>query len=393
MSLVADPPAETTRAVKVARSFEELEQLRPAWESFSMHRVDADPDFFTAYAETSPAVVRPHVIELDHGGEPAGLVVGRLEDTVLRAMVGYKAVYRPRVRLLTVAHGGITGAGSPGLAHESVEQLLAALRANEADAALLPGVRTDSPLFEAARTLPPSLCRQRPLSRNTHWKLVLPESMEAFTASLSKRTRQNTRQYANKLQKEFGDRLTLETLSASGDADRIFADLGEISAKTYQGGLGVGFEDTPARRRITTLGLERGWFRAYVLYVDGSPVAFWPGYAYNRTFFTGTPGYDPALAEFRLGTYLLLRVIEDLCTDPAVDEVDYGFGDADYKRRFGTESWEEADVLVFAPRFKGIRVNLVRTAIVGSAQAARAAVDTIGLTAALKKRWRKRLSR
>jgi hypothetical protein len=50
-------------------------------------------------------------------------------------------------------------------------------------------------------------------------------------------------------------------------------------------------------------------------------------------------------------------------------------------------------VLVFAPRFKGIRVNLMRTAIVGTAQAARAAVDRIGLTAALKKRWRKRLSR
>lgn len=383
---VLDPAREDP--VSVTRAFEELEPLRDRWRSFPLRRVDADIDFFSEYAHGSAAVVRPHVISL-----AGGLVVARLEHTVLTTTVGYKAVYRPRIRLLVVAHGGITGADSEELSRASVTELMATLRRGEADAVLLPSVRTDSPLFAAARALPPALCRQRPLVRTTHWRLELPDSMETFMQSRSKKVRENARVYGNRLRREFGDRLTVEKLSSPGDVDRIFAELGEVAAMTYQGGLGVGFEDTAARRATTTLGLERGWFRAYLLYLDGRPIAFWQGYAYGRTFFTGTPGYDPAFANLSVGTFLLLRVIEDLCSDEGVDELDYGFGDADYKRRFGSESWEEADVLIFAPRLKGLRVNLARTAILGGAQAARSVLERTGLAGSLKKRWRRRLSR
>ena len=122
--------------------------------------------------------------------------------------------------------------------------------------------------------------------------------------------------------------------------------------------------------------MERGWFRAYVLYLDDEPIAFWQGQAYNGVFSTGVPGFDPAYAEHRVGNYVLFKLIADLCADESIDTLDYGFGDAEYKRRFGTRSWEEQDVHLFAPTAKGFRTNAIRssllTAVAGEHAAARA---------------------
>jgi CelD/BcsL family acetyltransferase involved in cellulose biosynthesis len=154
----------------------------------------------------------------------------------------------------------------------------------------------------------------------------------------------------------------------------------------------VAFADTSEQRALTTLGLERGWFRAYVLHVDGAPVAFWPGYACDRTFFIGTPGYDPSFGQYRVGQYLQAEMIDDLCRDEGIDYLDYGFGDSEYKRRFGNESWEEADVLFFAPTFKGVRVRAVRGGVSSSAGLAKRVLG--GERAEkLKKAWRARLAR
>ena len=180
--------------------------------------------------------------------------------------------------------------------------------------------------------------------------------------------------------------------SEAADIDEMFAATETVAAKTYQRGLGVALADNDQARRLVTLGLERGWFRTWVLYVGEDPVAFWPGWTYGGAFYIGTPGYDPALAEYRLGTYILMRIIEELCTDPEVATIDYGPGDSEYKRRFSNVEWDETDVLVFAPTFRGARINLTRTAIVRGESVARRAVKRAGVEQRLKQAWRRRLA-
>ena len=65
---------------------------------------------------------------------------------------------------------------------------------------------------------------------------------------------------------------------------------------------------------------------------------------------------------------MLAKLIEDLCADES-HTLDYGFGDADYKRRFGDASWLEEDVLVYAPRRRGygrMRRSALSTAVAGA---------------------------
>jgi CelD/BcsL family acetyltransferase involved in cellulose biosynthesis len=220
----------------------------------------------------------------------------------------------------------------------------------------------------------------------------VPGTLDEFVASRSKKTRDNLKRYAKKLLRDHGDELSLRVFSKPEEIDELFAAVEEVAAKTYQRGLGVAIADGAEHRRLIGVGLERGWFRAYVLSLAGRPVAFWPGTAFRGTFSVGTPGYDPAFAEYRVGMYVLLRVIEDLCADEGIDVLDFGPGEAAYKRQLGNESWEEEDVLVFARTLRGIRVNASRTIVAGAVTGAQAAVEKAGVDGWLRRRLRQKLA-
>jgi CelD/BcsL family acetyltransferase involved in cellulose biosynthesis len=373
---------ERVEPVRHARTTAELDGVREAWSRHEWPRVDADLDFLAALVETSPGA-RPHVASVGDGA----MLVGRVEQTELQSRIGYRAILRPTVRQLTVAHGGL--AGDEAL----LDEVLRTLRDGEADVALLPSLRVDSELYAAARSRPPARSRDRLVEVRTHRRLELPETYDDFLRSRSKSTRESIKRYAKKLERELGDRLSFQVFDRPESIDELFAAVEPIAAQTYQGGLGVALRDDERNRRLAALGLERGWFRVWVLSVDGSPVAFWPGWLYNRSFYIGTPGYDPALAQYRLGQYVLMRLIGDLCADPGVDYCDFGFGDSEYKRRFSSEDWQEADVLVFAPSARGTRLNLGRTAVGLTDRTLRRVADRLGVQERVKQAWRRRLAR
>jgi hypothetical protein len=383
-------PAARRGAPRTARSTAELESIRAAWETFAWPRVDADLDFLAALVDVAPESERPHVEVIERDGAPVAMVVGRIENARLDVSFGYRAVYRPRVRMLTVAHGGL--AGGEAEAGAIVDAVLRMLRDGEADVAVLPGVVTGSRLLEEARRRPRALSRDHALDARLHRRLELPPAYAEFLAGRSKSTRESVKRYTKKLLRDLGDRLEMRVLSRPHELDEVFALTEEVAAKTYQRGLGVALADTEQSRRLIGLGLERGWFRTWVLSLDGRPIAFWPGWTYGRTFHIGTPGYDPELAEYRLGTYVLMQIVEAMCADPGVDAIDFGPGDSEYKRRFSSVEWEETDVLLFAPTFRAARINLVRTAILRSASLARRVLARAGVEERLKRAWRRRLA-
>jgi CelD/BcsL family acetyltransferase involved in cellulose biosynthesis len=85
-------------------------------------------------------------------------------------------------------------------------------------------------------------------------------------------------------------------------------------------------------------------------------------------------------------------VIESLCAEDGVHTIDYGSGDADYKRRFGSDSWLEADQAIFAKRARPLRINLARTTLELGVRTAKAAAARAGITETLRRRWRARIA-
>jgi CelD/BcsL family acetyltransferase involved in cellulose biosynthesis len=385
------PTSKGQYTVILAQSEAEVESMRPAWASFRWRRVDADLDFFLAVVGVRPEVVRPHVLLLERAGRPQVMLVARVEDIRLEARVGYSTVHRPRVRSITAVPGGVAGATTPEASDALISALLGSLQANLADVAIIPGVEVDSHLYSAADRAP-FLRRGHQVPTTDHWKLDVPASMDDFMRSLSKNARGQVRSRANRLRREFGESLSFRVLSSPDDGDRLFEDVGAVAAKTYQHELGIAFEADEERRRLVELALERGLFRAYLLYVEEQPIAFWQGYVYDRTFFIGSPGYDPAFQDYRPGSSLLVNVIEQLCADEDIDVLDYGSMYADYKRRFGSGSWEEGDVFLYAPTVRGATVNAVRTAALSAHATGKRLVAGTDAGRKLKAGWRSRLA-
>lgn len=355
--------------------------MRGAWDRMAFGSLDAHPDRFLAVLRSRPEVVRPHVLLREHGGEPEAMLVARLEDRVAAARFGYATVHRARLRCLTVVYGGAAGAEG-----DLVGPLLDALRAGEADIVFFHRLPVDSALHREVVRLAPGRLRQRFPPRDRHWTRALPESFDAFLETLPRR--RSLQRYARKLGRELGDRMTVARYQAPEDLERVLADLEAVAATTYQRGLGAGFS-AERDRALVALGLERGWFNAWVLYVDGEPRAFEYGDVHAGTYHLGGKGYDPDWAQRRVGNVLGLRVWEDLCTDPSVESVDFGFGDADYKREVATHGWDEIDLTIHAPTVRGLTIAVLHSAVTGADRLARRVAGRERI-AQIKRRWRAR---
>jgi CelD/BcsL family acetyltransferase involved in cellulose biosynthesis len=379
--------------VTVARTVDELEPLRDAWELLRGRHVTAHPDHFLTVLREREEAVRPHVVLLERDGVPAALALGRIEDLRLPAKIGYREVVAPRLRALTIVYGGFLGETAEPVQRRMLEELRGALSEGEADLLRLRMLELGSPLHALASRMAPAPLRGHLGRPSVHLDAAIPDTFEEFLRARSAKTRQNIRYYGKRLVARYGDALRLETFHDGADLDRLYSDTGRVAATTYQQALEASFVDTPLRRALTELGIREGWFRAYLLYLEDQPVAYWHGSTYRGVHGPGVTGYDPAYRDLRVGTYVLARRLEDACDDPTVTVADFGFGDAEYKRHVADRSFLEEDVLVYAPSFRGIRANVSRTAVLGTAALGRRVLRDEGTVARVKRWWRDRLRR
>ena len=375
--------------VVIARGVDEIEAMRTKWQMFDLPSVHHDIDFYLAKVRSRPAIVRPHTILLEREGQPEAIAIGRLEENALECKLGYETVYRPRVRVLVMRPGILLRTEAEETARGIVAEIIGCLERGEADVASFYGLDVGSHLFRAARELPARVCRAPFTVHEEHKTLVLSNSVDEFLASRSRHARGELRGLGRRLTRKYGERLSVRIFRAPEEIDRLFADMDRVSATTYQRALRVAFDDSEEQRETIALALDRGWFRAYVLYLDAEPIAYRSGFVYRGRFTGSKTGYDPMYRKDRVGTYLLVRLIDNLCADDAVHILDLGYGDTEEKRRFSSSSSDEAHPLIFAPTFTGVRVNLARTAI--------AAADTLGMrtleqTGLIRpvKRWRQK---
>jgi Acetyltransferase (GNAT) domain len=376
-----------------ASGLDHAEALHEAAGAIDWAHPDPDPEYFLAVLDTLPGAIRPYMLRMPRPGREPLVIVARLEEIELETKLGYRTLIRSRLRCLTVVNGGVAGVETAEDGAAALALLRGALAEGDAHVLRFLGLRTDSPLFAAAASIPPWLCRDHSAVPQPHWSVAVPDSLAEFLGARSRNTRQNVSRYSKRFEKEYGSRLELRRYGAGLDEDRerLCADLESVAAKSYQRGLGVGFRGDELQRRLIDLGLRRGSYLAWVLAIDGTPKAFWDGSIQAGTFFIGSPAYDPDFARHRIGTWLQMRMMEDLCVRDDVRALDYGMGDAQYKQSFGDECWMDAVVHVFATTPRAVRANLARTAVNGATRAARRALARVGAEDRVKRMWRGRL--
>ncbi len=375
-------------SISVAGTVEEVEEIRDIWESMQWH-YRGNIDFYLAELQSENGNARPHVMLLRREGQPVSMLVGRIENQRLAFRIGYKVVYRPKASSLVILSGGILGDTSPSNAEVLVKDLLDTLYRGEVDLVLLCPVRTDSPIYQLATSLPRLLYRGHFHLTNVHRKLLLTSDIKDFYQKRSRNTRNSTRRLSKRLQKEYGDRLTIKCFDNEKDLDVLMHDMEQVASKSWQRGLGVGYVNDDKYRTLLKLASQHNWLRVYVLYIDGNPSAFWHGYLYKGTFHIDIPGYNNDYRSLKIGTYLMVKMIEDLIQKETIQAIDYGLDDAQYKRSFSDESWEDSYIYLFSPRLRGLRINLIRKLIIAIDQTAKWVLDRTGLLQKAKSTWRR----
>lgn len=349
--------ANTEKRIKILRSANEIKGVREFWNSCDTSR-DLDFDFFFLIVDLFPEVLRPHVVALYEGSTPRALLIGRLERARVQVKVGYVDLPVPQMTIIQLI-------GWLGETEENSEQLMnnifESLSVGEADVAFLNFVRCDSELAMHAKVVPPRLCSDFLNVAQSHRVYDCNAASPSFLASLSANERSQQKKRGRKLLQQFKSHIQMFT--SPEDVPRLIRDAEMVAAKSYQRDIGVGFSDSAVIRSRLEFEATRGWLRAYVLYLNEDPCAFWIGSLRNRIFLSDYLAFDPKYSSYAPGMYLVMNVMEILLSNAPgfADRVDFGVGAAAYKERLSNSEWQETTISVFAPRLIPVLVNALRS--------------------------------
>ena len=359
----SDPRAAPAPSIRVLRELEEVRALRSGWARQQWHPL-GDVDHLLERVARQPDFVRPCVVVAEAGGGVVGILGAAFFDEEIAWRVGGHPVLHSRARVLRLAAPCLMGRWPPALLEAAFGVLRNALGEGEADALYLHQIERASPLARAALD-DPGPGRRDPFPRSTRsWHLDLPESLDAFLASRGRVLRKGLRRYTRRIEQSLPD-LRLVRCDAPHELDRILRDSAAVARRTYHANLGVAFVDDEATRDFVAWALCAGWFRAHFLYAGARPIAFSHALHYGRTLFLRDTGFDPDFAEYRAGTYLLLRMIEEHCA-LGTRTFDYGVFEAEYKRQLGTRSSDVVSAYVFARTAAG-RALFAKRLLTGAA--------------------------
>jgi CelD/BcsL family acetyltransferase involved in cellulose biosynthesis len=113
----------------------------------------------------------------------------------------------------------------------------------------------------------------------------------------------------------------------------------------------------------------------------------------SRVFYLGTTGYDGRHANYHIGTVLLMKIIAECCNSDNVDRIDFGLGDAEYKKIYALESQSEVTGFWFAPTLRGIAFNAIHSLFAAADGEAKKILKRCGLLGRIKRYWRARAVR
>lgn len=374
--------------IRIIDTLCDLEFIRDKWEALQWHP-HGDIDFYRLIITSRSEIIRPHVIVLYKNGHIENIIAGRVEISRLPLKIGYQTILNPRIRLLTIIHGGILGQLTSDKAHIILSQLRIILSQKEVEAVYFHVLDRDSILYDLVRDNSSHFSKYDSVFTRKHHRLVLPDNTSDPFVHLKSKHRYWLRRLAKILENSYPNLVEYIEYTHPDDVDRLCQDVEAVALQTYHRAIGVGFEQS--NEMLTRLRFQalKGRLFAYILYIQKTPRAFWIGTIYHNVLHLAFTGYCPSFKQFEIGTILLVKMIQNLrIKQPDIAAIDFGFGDASYKQKFGNKEWEEADLYIFGNTTRSRLINWLRTGIIYFSACIESIVQKYGLEARIKRIWR-----
>jgi GNAT acetyltransferase-like protein len=345
--------------VQTIRDLTEVEYIREVWKTWQKTR-DSNLDFFSGIVRSRGNGCSPHVLVLHRHGKPEALLVGLRHRTKFSIRISSRTLFQPEVTVLEFARGALLGNASNQNCEALVQAVMRSLAQGDADLALWEKLDLQSHLYACAIQRPGIIWRDHCRKLRSHWFLDHPKGREAFFKSLGASQRSKLRRKYKKFSDTFAGRIDVRNFQTTGELDEAVRDMEEIARKSVKRQLGFGFFNTPESRDQLRVEAALGWLRIFILYVDGVPVSFWKGTLYERCLHADHVGFHSAWSEYSPGIFLFLNVIE-LLGGSDIQTIDFGTGTGQFYQSFAKVRRPEARVQIFAPKFRGLQLNLAHT--------------------------------
>ncbi len=386
-------PAATAPAgvpVEVADSIAACQRLREPWlrlrERCGVQSPNTDPDRFLAVVGAL-ADARPHVVVIGPPESPRAMIVARRSRRRVAYRIGYVTFHSPTLQCLDVVYEGLLTDGQRNSVILAFTHLGGCLRRRDFDIVSFNHLRLEqahSVMAHARRAVldPPAL----------HWRFELvPGSFDKTMARFSNATRRRRQRADRHLVKHFDGQVNLRLFTQVEELDELLPRAAQITAQSYHGRLGVGLHDEVVMRAMLSADAGAGRLRWYWLEARGKPIAHDGGCIYGDTYHAIAGSFLPQYRRLSPGQVLLIRVIENLCT-AGVRWIDWGFGDAEYKRIYGTESWAEQRVSLYGRTARATVAWALDVARLRLENLFRAGVVCLGCLQWVKTAWRRRMT-
>lgn len=191
----------------------------------------------------------------------------------------------------------------------------------------------------------------------------LPASFAAYIAKFKHKKRYNLSRQERLLREHAGGRLELRRIE-NVDQVRSFREaVVAVMQDSWQGRAAIPeaytIVDDPGPFEDLA---RRGLLRSYVLECGGEARAFVLGYQHRDVFHYAEIAYSETVQRFSPGTTLLYMLIQDLLMYRTPRLLNFGIGDAPYKREFGNVHFEDASMLLLNRTFRAAAVRLAHSA-------------------------------
>jgi len=373
--------------IRICTEGKEIQKLRNYWEILC-HHPNSDLDHFLLVCNLRKDVISPWVFCVNEGDGCKAIIAGRIEETILGPKIGYLKLPGIKVRSLEIINEGVLGQLGKEATDAFCNELLKTFREYRIQIINFNNLSDkQSAIWEALGKLQ---CLQLGL-RNPNWKihraLFVSKDSELILKKMSSKHRSWIKNREKKLNEALEGNVNWFWQKEFNDLEKIFTKMEAVAKHTYQRGLGAGFVDNEETRQRLSMFAKRGMLRVMLLEGAGKPISFWYGILLKNTFYASATGYLPEMAKYEVGTVTLLKLIKELSQE-GVSRLDYGLGDADYKRRFSDESWREATIRIFAKNTKGRMIKNYFMLAEFLDRKLRNIVEKKGAVSRIKKKWR-----
>lgn len=226
-------------------------------------------------------------------------------------------------------------------------------------------------------------------SRHDHHTITLDGDMAAYLGARPKKHRHEIVRKLRRFSEITGQQIDCRICRTPDEIAEFFILAEPVARMTYQERLmKVGMPLDEAFRRAAIEAAARDAVRGFLLNVNGQPIAFGYCRAEGDRLEYGYTGYDPGARDLAPGYVLMHRIIEAAFAEGRYNCIDLGYGDAQYKRYFATESRRCATVHVYRNSVRNRVLIAMHRLCNAVSDGTAGALDRLGLKAALKRRLR-----